>query len=446
MTYEQHNQELDRYCVIGAGPSGLAVAKNLISAEISFDAFERQDDIGGNWYFGKPSSSVYQSTRLISSKRLTEFTDYPIPDELPEYLHHTQALDYLRGYARRFGLYERIHFNSEVQNVVAIGNRWQVDVAGRQPQLYRGVIIANGHNWDPQFPKLDGDFTGTILHSSQYKTPEVFEDKRVLVVGAGNSGCDIAVEAAQHASKTFHSTRRGYHYLPKFVRGKPVDQIGERMLRLHFPLWLRRLISGAGARYALGAPGKVGLPQPDHRLFETHPIVNSQLYYFLGHGAITPKGDVQGLCGDQVRFADGTTEKIDVIVFATGFKISFPFIDKQYLNWQDGRPELYLNIFHPTRDNLFVVGLIQPDSGQWGLTDYQAQLVARVIKSQETNAASANSFRKLKAQKSEDLGAGIRYVRSTRHLLEVEHYSYRKRLKKLISRFDGLDARTAAKQ
>ncbi|MGH7452657.1 MAG: flavin-containing monooxygenase, partial [bacterium] len=211
--------------------------------------------------------------------------------------------------------------------------------------------------WDPKYPNYPGRFGGLTLHSAQYKTPAVRRDKRVLVVGAGNSGCDIAVEAAQNAVQTFHSTRRGYYYVPKYFFGKPADQIGEVSLKLRVPLPIRRAINTLLLKMVAGTPEKFGLPKPDHKLFETHPIVNLQMLYYAGHGDIIPKPDVAELRRDHVRFKDGSEERVEVIIYATGYNIVFPFMDKKYLNWKSNRPHLYLNIFHPEYDNLFVAGL-----------------------------------------------------------------------------------------
>ena len=423
-----------RYCILGAGSSGLAVAKNFLEAGIPFDCFERHDDVGGNWYYGKPNSSVYRSTHLISSKRLTEYTDFPMPTDYPEYPSQQQAWEYLRAYAKHFELYERIEFGRSIENVEKVDQTspWRVSLDRDEVREYAGIVIANGHNWNPNWPKYPGRFDGLLLHSSEYKTPDLLRGKRVLVVGAGNSGCDIAVESAQHAAATFHSVRRGYHYLPKFLRGKPIDQLNERLLRWKLPLWMRRAIATYAVKFAVGRPRDYGLPEPDHKLFETHPIINSQMLYCAGHGQLRTKPDLAELGGNVVKFVDGSSEAIDVIVYATGFRITFPFIDQKYLNWQEGRPNLFLNVFHPTDDTLFIAGLIQPDSGQWGLVDYQAQLIARSILAQERNLAAATAFRHQKSKVNVDLGDGIRYVRSARHLLEVEHFSYRERLKTMI--------------
>jgi hypothetical protein len=423
------------YCVIGAGPSGLTVTKNLIQAGLQCECFERQNDVGGNWFYGSPASSVCHSTHLISSKRLTEYTDFHMPEDYPAFPSHAQALAYLRSYAVRFGLYEHIRLNCGVNRIEPCGACWQVTLQDGTAKQFDGVIIANGHHWSPQQPDYPGSFNGETLHSGQYKTPEVLRGRRVLVVGAGNSGCDIAVEAAQHASAAFHSVRRGYHYLPKFLNGKPVDECGERLLRWGLPLWLRRLLARRLIKMSLGSPTDFGLPRPDHKLFETHPIINSQMLYYVGHGKIRVKPDIRALAGDRVRFVDGSQEPIDLIVYATGFQLSFPFIDAEHLNWVDRRPHLYLNAFHPRHDRLFVAGLIQPDSGAWGLVDLQAQLIARSLVNLDRSPDKAAKFRRRKQAGSEDLSDGIRYVKSPRHALEVEHFSYRRRLEQLIAEF-----------
>lgn len=424
----------DRFCIIGAGTSGLAVAKNFLAEGIPFDCLEREDDIGGNWYFGKPYSSVYETTHLISSKQLTEYTDFPMPEQYPEYPNHRQVWEYLSSYARHFELYDHIEFNTSVERAEPTENGWSVTLASGERRFYRALVIANGHNWQPRSPKYPGNFAGELLHSSEYKSPELFRGKRVLVIGGGNSGCDIAVDAAQHADHALLSLRRGYHVLPKFFKGVPIDQFNEGMLRWRMPLWLRRLGAKLVIRWTLGPPEQAGLPKPEHRLFESHPIINSQLHYHLGHGDLTVRPDVAEFAGQHVKFVDGSSAEVDVVILATGYEISFPFIDAEHLNWHDGKPQLFLNVFHPERDDLFCAGLIQPDSGQWGLVDYQAQLITRYVQAVDNQAKQVGWFRQLKRAKSGDMAGGVRYLDTSRHLLEVEHYSYRRSLQKLIAK------------
>jgi len=426
----------DKYCIIGAGPSGLAALKNLKQLGIPGDCFEREADVGGVWNYGQASSGVYNSIHLITSGLTTAYVDYPFPEDYPYFPNHRQALAYLRGYANHFGLYDDITFECGVRAVQPVDGGWSVLLDDSDvPRCYRGVIIANGHHWDPRIPEVAGDFTGEIMHSHQYKTPDVLRGRRVLVVGAGNSGCDIAVEAAQNAAATFLSMRRGYYFLPKFLFGRPAEHAGEFMHRLRLPLWLRRWLALRLLELTVGSPQDYGLPAPDHRLFETHPVGNSLLYYYLGHGDICVKQNIERFSGDHVHFVDDSVERIDLIVFATGYRISFPFIDNRHVLDDEQRPRLFLNAFHPQFDNLFVVGLLQPDSGAWGLADYQSQLIAQFICAQDRQAPSADWFRRLKASDQVDLSSGIRYVDSARHSLEVEHFGYRRRLRKLIARF-----------
>lgn len=380
----------------------------------------------------RTAASIARFT-LISSKPLTEYTDYPMPSEYPDYPSHAQVLEYFESYVRQFDLEKDIQFNTEVTRVEPDEGCWRVTLGNGEMRRYAGVIIANGHNWQPRFPEYPGTFTGQVLHSCQYKTADTLRDKRVLVVGAGNSGCDIAVEAAQNAAKTFHSVRRGYYYVPKYLFGTPADQVGELSLKLRVPLAVRWAVNTFLLRMVAGTPQKFGLPKPDHKLFETHPIVNSQMLYYVGHGDITPKPDVEELRGERVRFTDGSEEPIELIIYATGFHMVFPFMDTALLNWKNNHPSLYLNVFHPEYDNLFVVGLIQPDSGQWGLEDIQAQMVARYLVALKRDQARAARLHEVKRRGQENYGGGVQYKESTRHYMEVEHFSYRRKMEKVIA-------------
>ncbi len=408
-----------RVCVIGAGACGLVAAKKLFDQGVEVVVFERNGDLGGNWLYGSPGSSVYRSTHLISSKRMTEFRDFPLPDDWPPYISHEQALEYLRRYAARFNLLPLIRFGVEVSRCELEDGRWRVGT-----ETFDALVVASGHHRVPLYPKLEGSFDGEILHSQDYKVPEPFRGKRVLVVGAGNSGCDIAVELAGVAAKVFHSTRRGYWYVPKFVHGQPADAFGDRLRRLGVPAKLFQLLARLSAGMVLGPPQRFGLPKPDHALFETHPIVNSQLYYAIGHGRVVPRPDVARLDGRKVVFKDGHEDEVDAIVCATGFEISFPFLDDRYLNLHDGLPVLYKNLFHPRIENLAFIGLIQPNSGLWFLAELQAELAARAI------AHPAPRLRAAVADRQDT--RYFDYLPSRRHHLEVDYLLYERDLRRLL--------------
>jgi cation diffusion facilitator CzcD-associated flavoprotein CzcO len=418
------------YCVIGAGAAGLAVARQLKASSIPFEVVERERDVGGLWDASLPHSPVYRSTHLISSKPLTQFPDYPMPREYPDYPHHTQALEYLRSYARSFVLYDSIQFGRAVERAErGERNDWELTFSDGETRVYAGLIVAAGVHWTPNLPDVPGKFDGESMHSSRYKTPDILRDRRVLVVGAGNSGCDIAVEAGQHATRTFLSVRRGYHYIPKYAFGRPIDQVGEVGVKLGLPLWIRRPLDQALLKIIVGSPDQFGLPRPDHKLLESHPIVNAQA---LGQGDIHPKPDLEELKGREVRFKDGSVEQVDLIIYATGYRISFPFLAPSHLNSTSSAPDFHLHVFHPTYDNLFIIGMIMPDSGVWWLMDLQAQAVAQYIQALRGNGPGLRKFQTLKQGPRPDLGGGIHYLRSERHRIEVEHSSYQRRLRQVI--------------
>lgn len=428
-----------RWCVIGAGPSGLTALRHLLRVGIEAECLERETALGGNWLFGASTSRVFASTKLISSKRLTEFPDFPMPRHLPAYPDHGQCLDYLRSYADHFKLHDGIRPGVSVERIEPAGPPgagWLVHSGGGGPRQYAGVVIASGHNHMPRWPNVAGTFSGHLIHAAHYKSPTdpvVIAGKRVLVIGGGNSGCDIAVECSHHASHTVHSTRRGYFVVPRFVMGRPADLRGERLLKMHAPLWLRRLIAVSGIARTVGLPWQHGLPRPDHRLFETHPVINADLLSRIDAQAIRAAGDLAGFEGQTVVFKDGRREEFDVVICATGYETTLPFIDSRLLgsDTSGGVPRLFMNLLHPTRDDIAVVGLIQPDSGQWGITSVQSQLVAGMARAAR-DAPLASAWLYARRQRPPRPNP-IRYIDSPRHALEVEHFSYRKKLEQLVT-------------
>ncbi|MGH8552930.1 MAG: flavin-containing monooxygenase, partial [Methylococcales bacterium] len=309
---------------------------------------------------------------------------------------------------------------------------WDVRFKSGKVRRYRGLVLASGVAWNPNFPKLRGEFTGQFLHSIDYKVPEDFARKRVLVIGGGNSGCDIAADLGPVAAKTLLSVRRGYYFVPRFVFGIPSDQFGEFSIKMGTPMVVRQYFNQWMVHMILGHPTKLGLPKPDHRMFESHPIVNAEVLDEIRAGRVTAKPDVAELSGDRVRFKDDSDEAIDSIICATGYRISFPFIEQSHLNGPEGKPGFYLHLFHPYYDNLFIVGMIQPASGVWGLMDDQARLIAAYIRANARGSEAAKRFDELKSKARPDLSAGVHYIDSDRHFTEVDHTTYRKYLRKSL--------------
>jgi len=425
-----------RYCLIGAGACGLAVVKNFAERGIPFDCFEKEADVGGIWNPEAPSH-IYETICLNTSKSLSKYVGYPMPEDYPQFLSKTQAIDYVRSYARHFSLHDHITFNTEVKKVEKNGDQWKVTISGeKRAREYDGVVVSNGHHWDPRVPKYPGKFTGESLHAIEVKTRDQLQDKRLLIIGAGNTGCDLAADAAYLSRSVEHSMRHTYYFLPKFIFGRPMDKWLDRTQRWPVPRKFLRWLYGMAIYFAVGPYERLGLPKPDHKILESFPNSASAYLDHLAHKRIKPRRDVERFEGKKVIFTDGEEAEFDLIVYATGYHITFPFMDKSYIANEDGSSPLFLNFCHRELDNLFACGLLQPaDGGFWQLADYQAQLIASFIVAQELAPERAAWFHKHKATARPDVDHGVTYIDSARHKLEVQHYRYRTAIKKLLKKF-----------
>ncbi len=416
-----------KYAIIGAGPAGLAGARALKKLGIEFDGYEAHSDVGGLWNINNPLSTVYESAHLISSKKKTEFTEFPMKSEIADFPNHRELCQYFQDYATAFGLKEHYQFNTKVITAIPHLNEWELSLSNGHKVKYAGVIIASGTLNHPNIPSFKGEFTGEMVHSASYKSPAIFEGKKVLIVGAGNSGCDIAVDAVHRADSVAMSVRRGYHFVPKYVFGRPADTIGGKF---KLPPKLKQKVEGALLKVFMGKPEDFGFPKPDHELYECHPVVNSLVLHHVGHGDIVVKADIDYFEGKTVHFKDGKSEMFDLILLATGYKLSYPFMDKKYLNWGEGpSPQLYLNIFSPHRPNLFVLGLIEAAGIGWQGRAEQAALVAAFIKAFDDKSPKAIDFLKLVQKNNIDLSGGYNYMKLDRMAYYVHTDTYRESIR-----------------
>ena len=275
-------------------------------------------------------------------------------------------------------------------------------------------------------PTIPGRFTGEVRHSATYRDPMEFRGRRVLVVGLGNSGADIVCDAALLADASLISMRRGYHVIPKHIFGIPVDEFGEAGPSI--PLRIERPIFTALLRLLQGDLSRFGLPKPDHKLLESHPLLNSQLLHHLQHGDVTVKQDVAAFEGDRVRFTDGSTEQVDLVLFATGYDWPIPYVPKEYFRWSDGRPQLYLTAFSREHRNLFGVGLLEVNSSVYSLFDRVSNLVAHYLHDQMHEPGRSAAFDRMIDTEHPDLSGGIRFIDSARHRSYVDGHSFRTEL------------------
>ena len=361
--------------IIGAGFVGLGIAQALKEAEIEYDQVDASDQIGGNWYHG-----VYETAHIISSRKVTQFSNFPMPEDYPDFPSAENMLTYLHAFADHFQLHEQIQLNCKVTYVRPVENNlWEVTFANQEQHLYKGVIMCNGHHWCKRFPKFQGEFAGEIIHSKDYKNPDQLRGKRVLVIGAGNSACDIAAEAARVAKKSVLSMRESVWFIPKTFAGIPVAD----MVQGWMPEWFQRLMTYGVIKLTFGKHEQYGMSKPKHRIFEKHPTLNNEVPYYIKHGRIVAKPEVSKLEGSSVEFVDGSSEKFDLIVCATGYHVSYPFLAAELQRVRGSVVECYGGSFLDDYKGLYYVGWGQARGGVGSLISAYGSIFARCIKLQD---------------------------------------------------------------
>ncbi len=418
-----------KVCIIGAGCSGFTTAKRLAERGIDFDIFEKSDRVGGNWAYGNPNgaSACYQSLHIDTSKTRLQFEDYPVPADWPDFPHHSLIDSYFNAYVDHFGLRDRIRFNTEVTHCSPLpGGGWEV-TAGGETRRYDVLVVANGHHWKPNIPAFPGHFDGQQIHSHNYRTP--FEPvnmigKRVLVVGLGNSAVDIASELSQRpmAAKLFVAARRGVWVLPKYLAGKPSDK---QALPEWMPIPLKRHLAAFVVKRAVGSMEDYGLPAPDHAPLEAHPTVSSEFLLRCGSGDITVKPNIAALEGGNVRFADGSTEAIDAIVYATGYQISFPFLRDADAPVVDNHIGLFKRMLRPERKDLWFMGLAQSLPTLVNLAEQQSKLLAAWLTGAYGLPDAGAMARTIAEDETRHQG---HYYASRRHTMQVDFDVYKREI------------------
>ena len=412
-------------CIIGAGSSGMCAAKALLARGVAVEGFEIGSDIGGMWRYENDNglSSAYRSLHIDTSRRNLGYPDHPIPEHYPDFLSHAQVLEWLESYAQRFELKRHFRFGCKVERIEPQPDgTWQVMLAGGELRNCRAVVVANGHLWDPRPAIFPGSFDGEQTHSHHYRTAEPFTGKNVLVVGIGNSAVDITVDVCRGAKRTFLSTRRSAWILPKYIMGLPVDRWSAFFARkLHLPTPVTRTLVRWLAYLVVGNQERFGVPKPSHAVWREHATLSQELLPYCGHGWIHIKPNVRHLRGDSVEFDDGSVERVDAIIQATGYRTSFPFLDETLFRVGEDVPSLYRRMAPPHLPGLYFLGLVQPVGPTIPLAEAQARWVAALL-------GGAMRLPAPDAMKGE-IGAHARavqrrYVGSARYALEVDARSY----------------------
>ena len=373
---------------------------------------------------------MYDAAHFISSKTQSGFPGFPMPDTYPDYPRHDQILAYIRSYADHHGLTGRVQTGTRVEHARPRegDGGWDVLCSDGTRREWSALVVATGVTWFPNRPTVPGTFDGEQMHAREFRSAEIFRGRRVLIVGGGNSGADIACEAARHADAAFLSLRRGYHFVPKYLFGVPADVFAHSGPSL--PPWLEEKVFGALLRYLIvGDLRRFGLPAPDHPILRSHPIMNTQVLHYLGHGDLTCVRDVRALQGRAVEFVDGRRVPIDLIVWATGYQRRFPFLEE---SGEGGKLDLYLECCHRRHRDLFLMGLFETDGAAYELFGLQAQIIAAYLEARERRPEVARRFDAARATERPDLHGGRRYLDSQRHAYYVRSAVYQKALQRAL--------------
>lgn len=413
-----------RYLIIGAGPSGLIAARAFTRYGIEVDIVERHTGLGGLWDIDNPGSPMYESCSMISSRVAGGFVGFPMSDDLPMYPRWSDLYAYIQEFAREYQLEELCEFGVSVDAAEPIdtdeGRFWRVQLSTGETRDYRGIYSAIGTQWQPQMPQIEGlgTFTGQAIHAKDYRSPDELRGKRVLVVGAGNSGVDIASDAAFHADTAFLSTRRPYYFFPKQIFGAALPDLLDGRAQIEPRPWMAGLEPQDFMDVILSTVGDLsvfGLPKPEGPIGETHPIVSNTILHALSHGLLSRRPDISRIDGSVVHFSDGSSEQIDTIIFATGYQVHYDFLPEGIVEYRRGHPKLHLETFFPGQPGLYSGGTIHAAIGAgWTVYDFFANFAAADAHATLTGE-NAENMRRFIDEYDPDMKAGFPFVDTPRN-------------------------------
>jgi dimethylaniline monooxygenase (N-oxide forming) len=384
--------------------------------------------VGGLWLFKNQNGrgGAYRSLRINTSRDRSSFAEFPMPRDYPDYPGHELIARYFESYARQFDLHREIRFRTHVASISPREAGFEVTLDGGRCERYDAVIVANGHHFEPRFPPaVPGRFSGQTLHAGAYvdpREPLELAGKRVVVVGFGNSAVDIASELASAGSQVFLSVRRGAWVLPRYAFGRPLDQMSSSASVLGWlPRAARRGLIRLWYHRTIGRPERFGLPRPDHEIGDAHPTVSGDLLPLITSGRIQARGAIERFDRDEVFFADGSHATADAIVYATGYRVDFPFFEPDFVSAPDNELPLFLRVFHPARPGIYFVGLCQPLGPLFPLAEAQARLIAAHLAGDYALPPAAAMAR---AAREEREDVRRRYGSSPRHTMQLDFDAY----------------------
>lgn len=432
-----------RIAVIGGGPMGLSAIKCLKEEGIEPICFERTSYVGGLWRYHDDDldglASVMKTTVINNSKEMGAISDFPPKEDVPNYMHNRQVHDYLMSYARKFDLIKHINLNKEVIQVdvaddfeetgrlkVAIKDLKTLTVS---EDVYDGVWVCIGHHVYPNMPSFKGieKFKGKLMHTHSLKKVNQFDDKVVVVVGVGNSGMDAAVEISGVATQVYLSTRRGAWVIPRVGPwGMPIDIALQRryidvlfkILPYNFVCWVSEKLTNERFDHSM-----YNL-KPEHRIWSQHATISDSLPIKLLSGTVLIRKNIKEFVENGVIFEnDKNVTECDAVVFATGYKIKFPFLSEELTSVKNNEVHLYKYIFppHMKHPSLAILGLIQVLGAGFPVGEAQARWVALVMNGKLSLPSCKEMEADIKAKREENRK---RYSQSERHTIQADYIPY----------------------
>ncbi len=405
-----------RVAVIGAGISGLAAAKCLLDEKLVPVVFEQATEIGGVWNYHEelPAGGgvMYRSLRTNTSRQTFAFSDFPFDAALPDYPAHGDVLQYLHDYTTHFGLAPFLRLNTLVEAIEPVKDgHWQVRTRTGDTvvtEIFDAVVVCCGRENSPFVPVIPGaeTFTGKILHSSAYQGPEDFAGSRVIVVGVGSCGADLATEVSAVAQRVYVSVGKGAWFLPRYVQGRPYDHhltrlvaaLPEAVRRVAFERRLVREYRRAGI--TLEQLRAKSLPMPEFDLWRTRLTPVSDFPAKVANGTLLVRPRIERIEGQEVVFGDGQREEVDIILCCTGYTLHLPFFPASLLEVKKNAIELYKQVFHPDLPNLAFVGLCVTAGAHPPVAEMQSRWVARVFASHLSLPTSAEMAQAIEKDRS----------------------------------------------
>ncbi len=328
--------EMPNAIVIGAGPAGLASAAALQDQGFAVDLLERAATVGDSW------RRHYDCLRLHTTRGRSGLPGLAFPDNVGRYPSRQAVVDYLDAYAKAHSLAPR--FGVTVTGIARAEDGWRVTHTAGEDRA-DVVVVATGLNGTPKLPDWPGRFDGPVVHSSKYRNPDAYAGQKVLVVGFGNSGGDIALDLAEAGVEITLSQRGPVNILPKELFGVPITSFGLLSKLLGYKA--ADVLTAPILRMAVGRPENYGLQStgkgPGARVIEDGriPLIDVGTLGAIKAGQITVKPGIEMLDGASVHFADGTAAPFDAVIAATGYNVGLrPLLGASPALDAEGRPKV----------------------------------------------------------------------------------------------------------